>query len=127
MTAQTPEPTLDGVKDALRRAHQDGVWDPYQTVASILATAGAVSEWDSETIEHVMDHTVPATADFTGLPWVGDTGQDGAAHLFWARVAQSAGWEHDWPFECGECPALLPDDDALTTHYATAHPDEEER
>lgn len=121
MSAPIPGPTFDSVEEALRYAHQEGTWDPYKSMARILAAAGAVSEWDSETIEHVLSHATAAT-DGARLPWVGNTGEDGAAHLFWACVAQAASWEHDWPYECEECHVLLADD-ALTTHLTTNHSD----
>ena len=127
MSVQTPEPTFDGVEEALRAAHQEGVVDLYEILARMLTSAGAMSEWDSETIETVLLHAEPATGSGTALPWVGNTGADGEAHLFWARVAQSAGWEHDWAPQCPECHDLLENDDAVAAHTATAHPDPDDR
>ncbi len=123
MTAYpNPTLTLSHVETELREATIEGQINPYEILARMLLAAGAVSDWDSGTIENVL---APAEAitDATTLPWVGNTGADGEAHAFWASVAHNEGWEHDWPALCPECGALLPDNnDAVGQHLVTAHP-----
>lgn len=116
-------PTMSGVAAALRSAHEAGRLDPYDTLAAMLTPAGAVSEWDSETIENVL-HPAQAALAAADLPWIGDTGTDDAAHRFWAEVAHGVGWEHDWWPRCPDCAELLDDDtaEALDRHHAGVHP-----
>ena len=115
-------PTLEGVAAALRTAHEASRLDPYDVLARMLTPAGAISEWDSETIENVLQAAEEALAA-AGLPWVGDTGIEAASHRFWAEVAHDAGWEHDWWPRCPDCGALLDDHaQALDLHRTDAHP-----
>jgi|GEM_PF-6174546 len=122
MTEQTP--TFAGVAAALRTAHEDGRIDPYTLLTTMLTPAGAISEWDSETIEHVLTPAEDAL-EAAGLPWIGNTGADSQAHRFWATVAHDAGLEHDWWPYCPDCGELLDDTGAaLTSHRARSHPDD---
>ncbi|ACZ32390.1 hypothetical protein Xcel_3391 (plasmid) [Xylanimonas cellulosilytica DSM 15894] len=117
-------PTLAGVAAALRTAHESGGLDPYDVLARMLTPAGALSEWDSETIENVLEPAQDAL-DAAGLPWVGDTGVQAASHRFWAQVAHDAGWQQDWWPYCPDCGALLDDGAlALDAHRSSDHPDD---
>lgn len=59
-----------------------------------LTPAGALSEWDSETIEYVLSpYTQPLTQ--LGIPWIGDRGED--AWAFWAEIADDIGVYTDYP------------------------------
>jgi hypothetical protein len=121
--ASTIEPpaTFDGVMNALRQVHEAGLLDPYRVLALMLIPAGAKSQWDSETIEHVLR---PAeTTSCAGLPWIGDTGQNEHGLWFWASVAHETGYDHDWPHACPDCDEPLFDDSdqTLTTHYQLHH------
>jgi hypothetical protein len=121
--ASTIEPpaTFDGVVDALRKVHEADLMDPYRVLALMLIPAGARSEWDSETIEHVL-HPAQATTQ-AGLPWVGDTCDNGHGHWFWASVAHGTGYDHNWPYSCSTCDQPLFDDSdqTLTAHYRLHH------
>lgn len=74
--------TVDDVSLALRAA---GV-DAFAVLANMLAAAGSQPEWDSETIEHVLEQALPAS-NAAGLPWVGDTGNNDEELEFWSDVA----------------------------------------
>lgn len=91
-----PEATLTAV---MRRL----LTDPprlARVVAFALTAAGSEDEWDSGTIERVLD-PIQTYAEQVGMPLVGDTGSDDEALRFWCSVADSAGIERP-PYEFDE-------------------------
>src|SRR5690606_6651524 len=97
------------VAAALRQAHRARRMDLAETLTSMLLPAGALGEWDSETIEHVLEPaaTVLHTAR---LPWIGSE----SGHQFWAPFAWDDAGEHDWPHTCPGCGLpLAPEPDAV--------------
>jgi hypothetical protein len=60
-----------------------------------LTPAGAISEWDSETIEEVLS-PYEAVLKKLDLPWIGDTGSNDNSWKFWAEIADERGIETDF-------------------------------
>lgn len=85
------ENALTTLTAALRRADGDGRIDLAGTLVRMLTAAGMVSEWDSETIEDVLEPAEDVLA-VVGAPWVGDTGVDDAGLEYWQEIAHELGW-----------------------------------
>jgi hypothetical protein len=69
----------------LREADTAGTIDLAAIVVEMLAPAGGLSEWDSETIENVLSPT-QAMCAAVGMPWIGSA-DDAEAHRFWGEIA----------------------------------------
>lgn len=81
--------------------------DLTNALAESLTAAGALTEWDAETIEHVL-YPFKRIVEAAGMPWVGSTGGDSDALRFWVKEARERGIETDVE-SCDECDELLDD------------------
>jgi hypothetical protein len=84
--------------DAVRRLAELGAEELAGLIVRALTPAGALAEWDSETIERVLSEFQPVLEE-RQIPWVGETGADGDAHLYWAVIADELGYESDYDEE----------------------------
>lgn len=91
-------------------------------IVDALTSAGAISRWDSATIEDVLSPFVKPSNDL-GIPWVGDTCDDLGGHRFWADIADELGVEHDFDpeFDFDE------NDDSYATNRQSEIDKQEER
>lgn len=78
-----------------------------EAIADALTSAGALTEWDSQTIELVLEPFASIVSK-AGLPWVGNTGSDPASRRYWAVEARRRGMETDIDL-CTECIEPLDD------------------
>lgn len=101
MTTETP---TERPADRLRGLGIDAL---AEAIAESLTAAGALTEWDSETIEHVLS-PFESVLSRAGLPWIGSTGADGESLRYWAGEARRRGIETDADL-CDECDEMLDD------------------
>lgn len=86
----TANPHHDDAVARLRAADASGEIDLAAMIVQAMTSAGAISEWDSGTIESVL-----GVLDTGPLPTVGSA-DDADAHRFWAQIADELGWHHDF-------------------------------
>ncbi len=70
-------------------------------LVDMLAAAGASPEWNSETIEAVLQPAHEPLSDL-GVPWVGDTGADYGDLRYWVKEADKRGVYNEVEI-CGTC------------------------
>lgn len=87
MTDQPATPTNPAFAAAamLRAADTAGTIDLAATVVAMLAAAGGLSEWDSETIENVLYPSIDMCAK-AGIPNIASA-DDETAHRYWGEIA----------------------------------------
>jgi hypothetical protein len=78
---------------ALRDAAAAGKVALAQTLVRMMTPAGAQFEWDSETIEAVLEPAA-SVLDAAGLPWIGNA--EDASHRYWSLVALADGQMQDY-------------------------------
>lgn len=96
----TPTDAFSQATENLRLAHDMGKIDLAATLIAMLTPAGAIGEWDSETIELVLSPAQDAL-EAAGIPWIGGPGND--EHRYWANVALATGDHQDY-FDDGGVP-----------------------